>query len=147
MLPLLKPIFRFRKYLLAGKLLKYCTSSYVAVTEMDPGGPETFIRAKGRFYLGGFEKSYPKYPKDELLMAARILQENKHAIYHGSPDFYQAALEPTDAGREAYLDGYYTSLALKDAWKVIGVIGGILLSLISAVKWGWPLLQRLLQTG
>lgn len=133
MLPLFKPLFRFRKYLLAGKLLKQMAESYVALVELDPDLPQTFIEGKGKIYLSFFQGYPPKHTKDEIQIAALILSNNGHVIFHDSPDYYKRALELTQAGKSAHRDGFYTTEAIKSGLAFFiaagAAIGGIALLL------------------
>jgi len=147
MLSVFKPLFRFRKYIIAGEILNNIASSFIALVEEDPAKPKMFIEKPKSMYLGGIESCLPKYSKDELRLGAKILRDNKHAVIQESADFYQIHIVLTEAGIEAHHDGYYTSLAVKEVWKIIGISSGILLSLIAAIRWVLPLLQRLLEKG
>ena len=145
--PVLKPFFRFKKYKIAGLLLKIAVSQHAtAILLVDNNLVEHKMYQKQYmpYPISNFIGGNPMLTPERILEAVDILADAKHVLKYDNPDTYKIRIEATPVGERAHNDGFYVEQATKTAWQTFGaVIGGILV-LFSAIKWLIPLLLRLL---
>jgi hypothetical protein len=147
MVPILRPLFRYRKYQIAGLLLKICVHNYaVAIHVIDDNLNERqmYHKAYASYQLNNFIIGNSKISPERVLEATDLLHANGHVEKQDNSDIYKVVIKCNKEGERAYNDGFYITQAYKEIRKAVGIASGILAILLSMLKWGCPLIQFLL---
>lgn len=120
----LKPLFVYRRYIVAGKILKDCFSSY-AIMSSEPHEPkfETIRQYPNVTVFANFLSSRKIGGQEMVLSAINLLKSNKHITTNQTIDIHKMTIKGTDEGKQADLDGYYQNEVYKFWFKFIGVTG------------------------
>lgn len=146
-IPILRPLFKFRKYQIAGLLLKIAVHQHAtAIYIVDDNLVEhkTYQKHYMPYPISNFFEGNPKLMPERVLEAVDILAEANHIIKNDNKDVYKITIEAKPEGERAYNDGYYLEQTTKTIWKTFGAVIGGGVVLFSAIKWLLPPLLRLL---
>jgi hypothetical protein len=123
----LRPFFRFRKYLVANRLLKAATSKVAVsnINDIKMYEPQ-FVPYQLKFYFQLHSKAKP----ERVVEAADILVKNGHVTKEDNKDYYRIVITCTKEGERAYNDGYYAIKIYISVTYSIGLIAGIVMLLL-----------------
>lgn len=132
----LRPLFQFRKYWIARKLLKKLLKTYLK--------DEMGIKIYKPYLLKNFVDANPNIEIERILEAADVLAEAGHIIKHPFDFTPQIKIQATKEGERMDSIGYYNEKIRKTIGKTIGAVMLSIGTIYSAIKWLIPFLIRLL---
>ena len=145
-IPILRPLFKFKKYQIAGLLLKIAVHQHAtAIYIVDDNLVEhkTYQKHYMPYPISNFFEGNPKLMPERVLEAVDILADANHIIKNDNQDIFKITIEAKPEGERAYNDGYYLEQTTKTIWKTFGAVIGAGVVLFSAIKWLIPLLLQL----
>jgi len=115
-----RPLFAYKKYRLANKILKQTCSSFVWVTNEPHEQPYLSEKNFGETFLSAFLLQYKNIDTLRLIEAIELLEENWHLIAHRNHNLYDYSIEATKEGERALTNGFYVKKEAKFWGLVIG---------------------------
>ena len=131
MLSIFKPLFVYKKYLVAHSVLKEACKSFVLVTNSDNEPNLLSEKNFGQMYLSNLLLSKEPVDTVRLIEAVELLESKKHIIAHRNFNLYKYSVEITKAGERAFNDGYYIKKIYR--WLAIIIGSPIILFLLSQI--------------
>jgi len=143
----LRPIFSYRKFLLANKILSNAHANFVTFAGVtDDNGKEfpAYDKHYLPFFASAFFKHYPNTKPERFLESLEILIENKEVSAEMNTDIYKIRYKCTALGERVLNDGTYLTMAYKRVGAIIGGLLGILSIISGAIIKYLPELIKLL---
>jgi hypothetical protein len=140
MIDILKPLFIYRKYLDAQKILK--KASLESATNTINGKP-VFVKLYA-YQMVYQNMPYHKIIPERYLEALMILEKNKHINIWKNIDILNTQYQCTDLGEIAINDGFYIHEAYKKVAVTVGACITILTPIVIAIAKYLPLLIGML---
>lgn len=125
-----KPLFIYKKYLLAHKVLKQVCGSFIWITN-EPH-EKLYLSEKnfGETYLSAFLLQNKNLDTIRLIEAIELLEKNRHIKATRNANLYKYSISPTKLGERAFADGYYMKQMYKWVITIYGSISGSVTILI-----------------
>lgn len=118
MIPFLRPLFEYKKYILCQKIIDRAKKEFMVVTLSDR---EMYGKAFANQSLKHDLTIYKKSTPERLLECYDLLKENGHIKFEFNSDYYAIMYECTISGERASNHGFY----VKKVYAFMSVIAGL----------------------